>query len=215
MLILLAIETVEPRGPVGHVFLDLVQGDDEVHAQDLLAEIALVERRLQDRFVQPLQLRKGELRRQQFEANRLIAHLVFETLEGCRQDALVIERQALRLGYGKPGCVAGVGRGMDAVIAATVVTWVVWCSYLGLRLIAGTASAFRQLGEQGVIIEHIYATSRTEEGIKLCRRLGMTEEEFAEEPGRFRFALDVAASDALLLQEYKQGLEEYRAQLRH
>jgi len=28
---------------------------------------------------------------------------------------------------------------MDAVIAATVVTWVVWCSYLGLRLVAGWA----------------------------------------------------------------------------
>ena len=29
--------------------------------------------------------------------------------------------------------------GMDAVIAATVVTWVVWCAYLGLRLLAGWA----------------------------------------------------------------------------
>ncbi len=26
---------------------------------------------------------------------------------------------------------------MDAVVAATVVTWVVWCAYLGLRLLAG------------------------------------------------------------------------------
>ena len=31
------------------------------------------------------------------------------------------------------------GDGMDAVIAATVVTWIVWCSYLGLRLFAGWA----------------------------------------------------------------------------
>lgn len=34
-----------------------------------------------------------------------------------------------------------VSRGdrLDAVIAATVVTWIVWCSYLGLRLFAGWA----------------------------------------------------------------------------
>ena len=41
------------------------------------------------------------------------------------------------------GIAVGLGRlvsrgdGMDAVIAATVVTWVVWCSYLGLHLLAG------------------------------------------------------------------------------
>jgi len=31
------------------------------------------------------------------------------------------------------------GDRMDAVVAATAVTWVVWCSYLGLRLLAGWA----------------------------------------------------------------------------
>ena len=31
------------------------------------------------------------------------------------------------------------GEGMDAVIAATAVTWVVWCLYLGLRFFAGWA----------------------------------------------------------------------------
>ena len=29
--------------------------------------------------------------------------------------------------------------GMDAVVVATAVTWVVWCAYLGLRLLAGWA----------------------------------------------------------------------------
>lgn len=43
------------------------------------------------------------------------------------------------------GVAVGLGRlisrhdGMDAVVAATAVTWVVWCSYLGLRLFAGWA----------------------------------------------------------------------------
>jgi ABC-type uncharacterized transport system permease subunit len=31
------------------------------------------------------------------------------------------------------------GDGVDAVVAATVVTWIVWCSYLGLRLLGGWA----------------------------------------------------------------------------
>jgi ABC-type transport system involved in cytochrome c biogenesis permease subunit len=43
------------------------------------------------------------------------------------------------------GVVVGVARlvirddRVDAVIAATAVTWLVWCSYLGLRLFAGWA----------------------------------------------------------------------------
>jgi ABC-type transport system involved in cytochrome c biogenesis permease subunit len=31
------------------------------------------------------------------------------------------------------------GERLDALIAATVATWVVWCAYLGLRLLAGWA----------------------------------------------------------------------------
>jgi ABC-type uncharacterized transport system permease subunit len=31
------------------------------------------------------------------------------------------------------------GGGMDALIVATAVTWIVWCAYLGLRLLAGWA----------------------------------------------------------------------------
>jgi ABC-type uncharacterized transport system permease subunit len=43
------------------------------------------------------------------------------------------------------GIAVGLGRlvsrddGMDAVVVATGVTWVVWCSYLGLRFLAGWA----------------------------------------------------------------------------
>src|SRR5262245_32128803 len=57
LLVLFLVEAVEPGGPVGHVFLDLVERHEKVHAQDLLAEVALVEPLLQDRFVEPLQLR--------------------------------------------------------------------------------------------------------------------------------------------------------------
>lgn len=78
--------------------------------------------------------------------------------------------------------------------------------HYGLRLIAGAANVFRKLGERGVIIENVYATSRTVSGIKIARKLGMEEHEFQDEPGRYRFSLDMQSSDSLLVQEYRQGL---------
>lgn len=78
--------------------------------------------------------------------------------------------------------------------------------HYGLRLLAGAANAFRRLGERGVLIENVYATSRTVDGIRIARKLGMEEQEYKEEPGRYRFSLDMQTSDSLLVQEYRQGL---------
>lgn len=83
-------------------------------------------------------------------------------------------------------------------------------SHYGQRLIAGTVHVLRQLAEKGVEIENIYATSRTAAGIKLCRKLGMIEEAIPNERGRYRYSLHVPTSDSILIQEYKQGLEEYK-----
>ena len=63
-----------------------------------------------------------------------------------------------------------------------------------------------------MVIENIYCTSRTHAGIQLVRKLGMTGEEFPEEPGRWRFSLSIEKSDSLLIGEYKGGLAAYRAQ---
>ena len=82
--------------------------------------------------------------------------------------------------------------------------------HIGLRLLAGSVSVLRSLGRRGVIIETISATTRTASGIKLARDLGMTGELIGDEPDRWRFTLDVAASGSLLIQEYKQGLEEFQ-----
>lgn len=83
-------------------------------------------------------------------------------------------------------------------------------NYYGQRLIAGTVHTLRELGERGVEIENIYATSRTAAGIKLCRKLGMTEEPISGERGRYRYSLHIPTSNSMLVQEYKQGLEEYK-----
>jgi Helix-turn-helix domain len=83
-------------------------------------------------------------------------------------------------------------------------------NHYGQRLIAGTVHVLKQLGERGIVIENIYATSRTPSGIKLCRKLGMIEEAIPNEKGRYQYSLNIASSDSLLVQEYKQGLLEYQ-----
>jgi hypothetical protein len=84
--------------------------------------------------------------------------------------------------------------------------------HFGLRLLAGAVSVFRSLGARGVVIESIHCTTRTARGIKLAHDLGMTGEPTGDELGRYSFSLVVASSESLLVQEYKQGLEEYQKQ---
>ena len=79
---------------MGDVLLDFVQLDEQVHREDLLAEVALVERAFQDRLVQPLELREGELPREQLEADRLVADLPLQPPEGGGEDVGVVEGQA-------------------------------------------------------------------------------------------------------------------------
>ena len=82
-------------------------------------------------------------------------------------------------------------------------------NHFGQRLIAGTVQVFRNLAERGVLIENIYATSRTHDGIKLCRKLGMQGEGIEGERGRMRFWLNVQTSDSLLVKEYNEGYAAY------
>jgi ABC-type uncharacterized transport system permease subunit len=60
-------------------------------------------------------------------------------------DSLALQTVAWSLPLLTLGIAVGLARlvsrddGMDAVVVATAVTWVVWCAYLGLRLLAGWA----------------------------------------------------------------------------
>jgi hypothetical protein len=83
-------------------------------------------------------------------------------------------------------------------------------NHYGQRLIAGTVHVLKKLGERGIEIENIYATSRTRAGMKLCRKLGMAEDAIPGEKGRYRYSLHIPSSDSILVQEYKQGLAEYK-----
>src|SRR5262249_22468772 len=91
--VLLPIEPVELRGPVGDVLLHLVEIHEQIHGEDLLAEVALVERPLEDRLVDLLELRERELRGQELEPDGLVAHLSLEPRERSVRDLGVIEGQ--------------------------------------------------------------------------------------------------------------------------
>src|SRR5689334_19836819 len=90
-LVLAAIEAVEPRGAMSYTLLYVVGLDQEVHRQDLLPEVALVELGAEDDLVEPLQLGEREPRREHLEADRRVADLAAQPLVGARHDLVVIE----------------------------------------------------------------------------------------------------------------------------
>ncbi len=73
------------------------------------------------------------------------------------------------------------------------------------RLLRGTALAMAELGNEGVNITKIYATSETVTGIAMGFNAKM--EQFGKPlgMGRFRFVLDVETSDLPLLHPYKKA----------
>jgi hypothetical protein len=74
----------------------------------------------------------------------------------------------------------------------------------GMRLLIGSIHALGELARAGVILERLYATSNSPDGIKACRDLGFKEMEAIPETTRLRFVLDVATSESILLQEYHE-----------
>ena len=81
--------------------------------------------------------------------------------------------------------------------------------HFGSRLISGVLHVAKQLGERGIIIRSIHATSRTITGIRICQKLGMEQEPVPNETGRYHFSLEPQKSDFLLLEGYRKGLDEY------
>lgn len=84
--------------------------------------------------------------------------------------------------------------------------------HYGSRLIARTVNVFRQLGERGVEVRNIYATSRTPTGIRICRKPGMKEQPVPSEEGQLAFSINVQTTDSMLAKEYQQAFEEYKKQ---
>ncbi len=80
----------------------------------------------------------------------------------------------------------------------------------GMKLISGGYEVLKELAKQGIIVKRIYATSRTPDGVKLCKDLGFQEEPTNDTSAVKRFWLDLEATKLPLLQEY-QGIIGKRA----
>ena len=80
--------------------------------------------------------------------------------------------------------------------------------YYMQHLLRGTARALAELGQQGMIIRRIYATSETESGINLAMHAKMRQIGRIS-PERYAFVLDVASSNLPLLRGYQAALSEW------
>src|SRR5688572_12072936 len=82
LLVFVRVEAEQLRRamPSGH--LRFLERNEQPKAQDFLAEVALVQFSAKHRLVEMLELRQREFRRQQLEADGLVAHLPFQSPEG-------------------------------------------------------------------------------------------------------------------------------------
>ncbi|HEU5383000.1 MAG TPA: helix-turn-helix domain-containing protein [Ktedonobacteraceae bacterium] len=85
----------------------------------------------------------------------------------------------------------------------------------GSRLISGAVEVLEHFARKGVIIESLYATSRTRDGIKLCKGLGFEQIIPAnEEDNLLRFKLDLRTTTNPLLKRYRKIVERITSRQR-
>ncbi|HLI06042.1 MAG TPA: helix-turn-helix domain-containing protein [Ktedonobacteraceae bacterium] len=75
----------------------------------------------------------------------------------------------------------------------------------GARLISEGIGVFENFAKRGIIIKKLYATSRTRDGIELCRGLGFRQvTPVAEEDDLLRFELDLETATNPIFKNYQQ-----------
>lgn len=75
----------------------------------------------------------------------------------------------------------------------------------GSRLIGEGIGVMEQFARRGIVIKRLYATSRTRDGIKLCRDLGFKQvTPVAEEDDLLRFELDIETAKNPLFAKYQR-----------
>lgn len=76
----------------------------------------------------------------------------------------------------------------------------------GMKLISGGYEVLKNLAKNGIAIKRLYATSRTPDGVRLCRDVGFQEPESNATSAVKRFWLDLETTTSPLFQEYKELL---------
>lgn len=79
------------------------------------------------------------------------------------------------------------------------------------KLLRGMQDVLVNFADRGMPIKKLHATSERGEGIKLARKLGMTEIRYPND-SLLRYELDLETSDSPLLRPYKQALMTHRAE---
>ena len=79
----------------------------------------------------------------------------------------------------------------------------------GSQLLLGISEVLKIWGEHGIILTKLYATSSTETGIRIVKNAGFkTIHDLGR--GRYAFELDIAESNARLVRNHKEALEEWK-----
>ena len=90
---------------------------EDVHSEDSLAKVPLVQFALEHNFIQSLDLGQRELPGKQLKSDGLVPHLVPESIDGDVEYRLVVERQIRNIVNAKPGGVACVRGRVDLMLA--------------------------------------------------------------------------------------------------
>lgn len=85
----------------------------------------------------------------------------------------------------------------------------------GMKLISGGYEVLKHFARRGCIVERLYATSRTPDGVKLCKDLGFQEKENNATSAVKRFWLDLETTNSPLLHEYQEIVKEYKKNNQH
>lgn len=74
----------------------------------------------------------------------------------------------------------------------------------GMKLISGGYEVLTAFARNGIVVERLYATSRTPDGVRLCRDLEFQEKEDNATSAVKRFWLDLNTATSPLLSEYQK-----------
>jgi hypothetical protein len=73
-----------------------------------------------------------------------------------------------------------------------------------MKLLTGGYEVLKEMARRSIFVENLYATSRTPDGVKLCRDLGFQEIETNSTDAVKRFWLNVDTTTSPLFHEYQE-----------
>jgi len=79
------------------------------------------------------------------------------------------------------------------------------------KLLRDTLGILETFALQGMVVKKLYATSERSDGIRLARKLGMTETKY-EGDNVLRYELDLETTTSQMLQPYREALKQIQSQ---